>query len=179
MNIRRGLLIGLALLCFASATTLVPMSIEDMTRASAKIAMAQAQDSWVEWNAEHTLMYTMTRFHSVRALKGSDEQEFIVRQIGGRDHGIEQKVAGVKQFQTGDVRVLFLRQSNERPGSYVVTGLIQGNLKVMHEVNETFVQNDVSGITFYDPGKQANVPARNARMSLGELETRIARASTR
>jgi len=179
MRLRSAALTIVALVCYASATTLVPLSIEDMARGSAKISMAQAEDSWVEWNPEHTILYTMTRFRSERTLKGKEESTFLVRQIGGRAQGIEQKVAGVKHFQKGDERVLFLRPSQERPGSYVVTGLVQGNLKVVREANETFVENEVSGITYYDPSAHTKLPARSARMSLRELESRITRAETR
>jgi len=58
----------------AAATTVRPMSIEDLTSGATTIVEGQASDSWSGWNPQHTLIYTFTRFRVSRTLKGTADQ---------------------------------------------------------------------------------------------------------
>jgi hypothetical protein len=163
------------LLCaVTTATTVVPMTIERLTEASTDVVLARAEDSWTEWNAAHTLLHTVTRFHVDRALKGNKSQNVLVRQMGGRADGIEQKVSGVRSWRQGDEAVLFLRPSAEQVGSYAVTGLFQGNFRVIHEGRQIFVSNGVSGV---DEGTGRHFTG--SRIALRELESRVRAAQRR
>ena len=46
----------------ASATTVIPMTIERITQSSTLVAEGRAIDVRSEWNAEHTIIYTYTHF---------------------------------------------------------------------------------------------------------------------
>src|SRR5258705_4218168 len=94
-----------------SATTIVPVSVERLTRQSTHIVEAQASQSWSQWNPQHSLIFTYTQFQVARALKGQAPAMIVVKQPGGSAEGYTQKVAGVRHWRTGDQAVLFLRPS--------------------------------------------------------------------
>jgi hypothetical protein len=155
----------------AIATTVKPMSIERLTRASSDIVLAHAEAQWTEWNAKRTMLHTYTRFRVGRALKGGKSATLVVRQMGGRADGIEQKVSGVRTWRVGEEAVLFLRPSKEQPGTHVVTGLMQGDFRIQRERGEAYVNNGVAGVEIVAEGKTQ--PYQGARLTLGELERRV------
>lgn len=171
------LLFALGAMTAAIAGTLVPLSVEKLTRASSQVLLARSADSWTEWNPRHTLIYTITRFQIERALKGDSEESVLVKQLGGRAEGLEQKVSGVRHWQSGEERVLFLRPSNDRPGAYVVVGLVQGDFKVERRGGQVEVSNDTQGLTYYDPRQPAAAARPAGRMSFSELEARVRKAA--
>ncbi len=163
----------------ALATTIIPMSVERLTQASTNIVVAQAADSWTELNANQSLVYTITRFHVSSSLKGQAGETITVRQIGGRTAHFEQKVAGVRHWQNGDRTVLFLRPSEGGDGMLVVTGLMQGDFRVLDATSpsgEAMVSNGIAGVHTYDPAQKTVSEFSGAHMSLTELETRVKKA---
>src|SRR6267378_8466305 len=131
-----------------SATTIVPVSVERLTRESSHIVEGQASQSWSQWNSQHSIIFTYTRFQVIRALKGQAPLTIVVKQPGGSAEGYTQKVAGVRHWRTGDQAVLFLRPSQEMDGTLEVTGLMQGNFLVhKNATGETMVSNGVPDIS--------------------------------
>jgi hypothetical protein len=160
-----------SLLC---ATTIVPVSVERLTRESSHIVEGQATESWSQWNPQHSLIFTYTRFQVARALKGQVPVTIVVKQPGGSAEGYTQKVAGVRHWRSGDQAVLFLRPSQERDGSLEVTGLMQGNFLVhKSDTGETMVSNGVPEVSAYQASSHAVTQYRGSGMRLDELESRI------
>lgn len=159
----------------ASATTIVPMSLEELTRAASSVVEAHALRSWTSWNAQHTLIYTYTTFQVSRTLKGATANEVTVKQPGGSADGYTQKVSGVRHFQEGEDALLFLRASVAADGTQVVVGLMQGNFRVARTTaGETLVSNGVVEAQQYDRGRIQTFTGSSMR--LGDAEARIARA---
>ncbi len=158
------------------ATTVKPMSIEELTSAASMIVEGQAAESWSAWNPQHTLIYTFTRVRVAKTLKGTAEGIVLVKQVGGSAGGYTQKVAGVRPLLDGDQSVLFLRPSEARDGTMVIVGLMQGHFHVEREsksgsvvVNngvEDVQQSTTTGVTEY----------RGAKLTLRQLEARVRRA---
>src|SRR5437899_9128789 len=98
------------------------MSVERLTQASTHVVVGQAISSRSEWNQQHTQIFTYTRFRVARSLKGRSPSEIVVKQLGGRAGGYEQKVAGVRQFNANEPAVLFVHPSQAGDGTMVVTG---------------------------------------------------------
>lgn len=172
----RALAVLMACAIAASATTIVPMSIEELTRASSSVVEAHALRSWTSWNPQHTLIYTYTTFRVSRTLKGGAENEVTVKQPGGTADGYTQKVSGVRQFQEGEDTLLFLRPSVAADGSQVVVGLMQGNFRVAHMVTgEALVSNGVGEAQQYDRGRIQTFTGSSMR--LADAEARIAKAA--
>jgi hypothetical protein len=178
---RKLLLVLIALVAAQlCATSVIPMSVEQMATAATHVVRAQAISSRAQWNAEHTQIFTFTRFQSLEALKGATGAEFVVRQMGGRVGNIEQKVSGVRRWQGGEEAVLFLRPSEVGGGVFAVVGLFQGNFAVTRAAGaEATVSNGVVDAMQYDPATRTSQQFRSARISLSELRQRVALARGR
>lgn len=161
----------------AVATTVIPMSIEDLVRGSTAVVEGTAGQSWSQWNPEHTIISTYTRFRVLRSLKGAAVQDVLVKQMGGSAGGYQQKVAGVRMFRAGDAAVLFLRPSVANDGTMVITGLMQGNFRIeSSRSGEATVTNGVPAVESFQPGAPATSAYTGSRMTLRQLETRVLQA---
>ncbi len=176
-----------ALLCLLlaggplTATTIVPMSVERLTRASTHIVLGEAADSWTEWNPEHTLIYTVTRIRVQRSLKGDAGDTIFVKQMGGVSGAYQQKVAGVRYWQEGEQSVLFVHPAQTTDGRYVVTGLMQGNFAVKtlsaNQGADPEVSNGIEGVEAFDPEAKVIKTYRGSSMRLSQLEARVKKAA--
>jgi hypothetical protein len=173
-------IIGLVLLAvpvLLSATTVVPMGVEALTRASSHVVEARATGSTSQWNPEHTFIFTYTRFEVTRTLKGHASKEILVRQIGGTVEGITQKVAGVRQWRSGDEAVLFLQPSPVADGTLIVTGLMQGNFLMRRtQAGRTYVSNGMPEAFEYQAATGEVTSYRRNTMRLDEIESRVQKA---
>ncbi len=170
------LLLGLlALAC--GATTVIPMSVEELTQAASAVVEGTAGESWSAWNAQHTLIYTYTKFQVTRSWKGSPGQTVVVKQLGGAAGGYMQHVAGVRYFQSGEPCVLFLRPSVAQDGTQVVVWLMQGNFRVYTSSRgETMVSNGMSEASAYEAGSGHFSPFTGSPMSKKAMESRVRQA---
>jgi hypothetical protein len=167
----------LLLTALLSATTIVPVSVERLTQESSHVVEAQASQSWSQWNPQHSLIFTYTKFQVERTLKGQAPATIVVKQPGGSAEGYTQKVAGVRHWRTGDQAVLFLRPSQEMDGTLEVTGLMQGNFLIhKSDTGETMVSNGVPDVSSYQASSNAVTQYRGSGMRLDQLETRIQKA---
>src|ERR1051326_7602576 len=130
----RSVVLLVACCVAAHGTTVVPMSVEELTRAASHVVEAHALQSWTSWNPQHTLIYTYTSFQVNRTLKGTATDTITVKQAGGSADGYTQKVSGVRQFQPGEDALLFLRSSTSADGAMVVVGFIQGNFRISQSI---------------------------------------------
>ena len=184
MRIGRIRLLVVMLAVFAmclQATTIVPMSVEELTQASTHVVVAQALESRTEWNADKTIIFTITTFQVSESLKGQAARTLAVRQMGGRTTHYEQKVAGVRHWQPGDQSVLFLRPSVAGDGTMAVVGLMQGDFRVIQAADqpgERVVSNGVASVHAYDPSKRSSSEFSGTRMTLNDLKSRVRKAVT-
>lgn len=177
MIMKRSVLVVVLLGSLLTATTVVPMSIERLTRASTHVVVGKAADSWTEWNADRTLIYTVTRFRVQRSIKGDAGESIFVKQIGGANGSYQQKVAGVRYWQEGETSVLFIRPASGTDGRFVVTGLMQGNFAVKSAGTDPLVSNGVAGVESFDPESRAVKTYRGSTLRLSELESRVRKAA--
>lgn len=161
----------------AGATTVKPMSVEELTAAATDIVEARALESWTSWNPQHTLIYTFTKLEVSRSLKGSARQIVVLRQLGGRVGPTTQTVAGVRYPAADEERVMFLRPSVMGDGTMVVVGLMQGNFAVRRvaDTGEAIVSNGVSGAHVMSESG-AIERYQGSGMTLQQLESRVRRA---
>jgi hypothetical protein len=172
-----GCLLALSL---ASATTVIPMSVESLTAASSHVLEGTAVQVWSQWNPEHTIIHTYTKFRVERLLKGPAPDVVIVKQLGGRVGTIVQRVAGVRHWRPGEEAVLFLQPAEERDGTLVVTGLIQGNYRVMLAADGTrVVSNGVPDVSVYSAATKETTAFQGSRMRVEDLESRVQKAVQR
>ena len=179
MNARNAFLIvtTVVLACMLAsqlrATSVVPMSIDEMTTKAELVVEGRAIEQWSQWDNNEHLIYTYTRFEVTLRLKGSATDTIVVRQMGGSAGGYTQIVSGVHRWQTGDEAVLFLRQSVANDGSMAVVGLMQGNFRVTRLNGAVTVSNGVPAVSTIGQGSPTTFTG--ARMPLAELEQRVRR----
>ncbi|MBA3915776.1 MAG: hypothetical protein H0X25_18370 [Acidobacteriales bacterium] len=155
---------------------MIPASVEKLTSMSSQIVEGTAAQSFSQWNPQHTLIYTYTRFTISRTLKGTAVPQVMVRQIGGSAAGYTQRVAGIRHWRVGDQALLFLRPSPE-PGVMSVTDLMQGNfLMGKNSSGDILVSNGVAGVSSIQPGAHEAQIYQGSSMRLPEIEARIAKA---
>ena len=177
MKLRRIMATVVVLGGVISATSIIPVPIERLTSESSHVVEATAVSASSQWNPQHSLIYTYTRFAVSRALKGQAPATIVVRQIGGSAEGYTQKVAGVRHWQTGERTVLFLRPSQTADGTFEVTGLMQGNFLIKTSASgETLVSNGVTGVTAQDARSQQTGTYQGSFMRLEDLESRVQKA---
>lgn len=178
MRSRWAVVLALITLVTASmATTVIPMSVEDLTRAATTIVEAKAIASWSQWNPQHTMIVTFTRFTVVKTLKGTVPAEIIVKQPGGIVGNDGQKVPGVRQFQAGETALLYLQRSGDNDGTHVITGLIQGNFRIYKTATGvTAASNGMPGVSALRAGGFTEYHGTNMRLE--DMELRVQRALT-
>ena len=174
MTCRRLLLAVLVLGLAAAATTVVPMSVERLTRASSHVVRARAVRTWSAWDASHQRIFTYTRFALLKKLKGQAGDTFVVKQMGGSAGGYTQHVAGVRHFVVGEESLLFLHPSEAADGTLVVTGLMQGNFRIHRSAGgEAVVSNGIRGVETFDPATSRVGSYAGSRMRLDDLESQV------
>lgn len=176
-------LIGAA--CRLGSTTVVPMSVEDLTAASPQIVRGHAVGSRSEWNPEHTAIYTYTSFQSDENLKGATGATVVVKQLGGSAGGYTLHVSGVRSWSQGESAVLFLRPSNDQDGTFAVVGLMQGDFRVRRSAaGEMIADNGMHAsaggaaspageVNAYSPAAQKISAYQGSQLRLSELESRV------
>ena len=158
----------------ATATSMVPMSVETLTEKAALVTEGEATRSWSQWNAQHTLIYTYTEFHVMQTLKGSAPTRLVVKQLGGTVGNTTQHVSGVRYWAPGEASVLFLRPSEAADGTHVVVGLVQGDFRMQPlDSGEVRVSNGAPEVQWLST-THAEVQPQGS-MTLRELETRVQR----
>jgi len=160
-----------------SATTVKPLTIEEMTDSAALVVEGQATESWSTWNAQHSLIYTFTRIHVTKTLKGIATDSVLVKQVGGTANGYTQRVAGVNPMKPGDASVLFLRPSEANDGTLVIVGLMQGNFRIERDgkTGSTAVNNGVNEV--HQTTAEGVTQYRGAKMTLRRLEALVQKAA--
>jgi hypothetical protein len=166
----------LALIATSFSTTVLPVTVEELAHNSTDVVVGSTGEPRSVWNAAHTMIYTVTPFQIERAIKGSRRGHVMVTQMGGHLDGIETKVAGVRQFQANERDALFLRPSQDMPGTYVITGLMQGRFTIQQEAGKEVVSNGIGGVEVFDRRTLQIGEFQGAKMTLQALEQRVRRA---
>ncbi len=151
------------------------MSIDRLAQFASDIVEARVTQTWSEWDAQHTRIYTYTTLTVTRSLKGSQSSTVLVKQPGGTKDGTTEVVYGVRHFRPGEDAVLFLEPSRDNDGAMRVVGLMQGNFLVFNSAGERKVSNGVPNVTTLDSNGQLT-PYTGAHMTLQEIESRVTKA---
>jgi hypothetical protein len=167
------------------ATTVVPMSIEQLASAATHIIRAHVIDSSSAWDDTHSTIYTYTRFQTEETLKGSRSSVVTVKQLGGSAGGYTLHVAGVHPWNKGENVVLFLRPSQGQDGTFSVVGLMQGDFRLRRSTSGELMADNglhlsaatamspVGDVHAYNPStKQLNAYS-GSQVTLSELESRV------
>jgi hypothetical protein len=115
----------------ARATTMVSMSMEQLTQASSLIVQARVVNQVSEWNPTHTQIVTTTTLAVSQTIKGNAPSTVQVRQLGGTVGNMAVFVPGDVAFRPQGDYVLFLEPADG--SSYHVVGMTQGAYPVYQD----------------------------------------------
>lgn len=116
----------------ALGTTLVRLSLEQLSQAASAVVRGRVLSQESRWNAEHTRIITLTTVVVEQSLKGPSPSTVLIEQPGGAVGNIHVRVAGAVQFHPQTEYVLFLEPAVES-SRYRVVGMIQGAFKIYRE----------------------------------------------
>ena len=126
----------LATCCSASiamATTLVRLSLEQMSQASTAIVRGRATRQDTYWNPQHTQVVTDTTIAVESVVKGQPPRTLVVEQPGGTIGNFHEYVAGTVRFRPEASYLLFLEPAGDGPARYLVVGLSQGAYRIYQD----------------------------------------------
>jgi hypothetical protein len=150
-----AVLVGvMSLVSPARATTMVSMSMQQLTEAASDIVQAHAVSQVSEWNATHTQIVTITTFEVSQTLKGNASSNIQIRQLGGTVGHLTQSIMGDVTFRPQGEYILFLEPADG--SNYRVVGMSQGaypiyqdattrEARVILPLNQTQLQSILGG----------------------------------
>ena len=128
-SIRIGLFLAVVLAAVsAQATTLIRLSLEQLSQASSEVVRGRAVSQETRWNNSHTQIVTLTTVEVEQTLKGSPQATLVIEQPGGSLGNLRVRVPGTVGFRHGASYFLFLEPAPS--GSYHVTGMAQGAYRI-------------------------------------------------
>ena len=139
------------------ATTLVRLSLEQLSQASSDIVGGHVLGQESGWNASHTQIMTVTRMAVEQRMKGQAPEVIEIEQPGGKVGNIRVYVPGSVHFLPEGKYLLFLEPSRGTPSRYLVVGMAQGAYRVYKDGSsgEEQVIRPL-GSRFYRPGASAS-----------------------
>ena len=114
----------------AQATTLVHLSLEQLSQASSDVVRGRAVSQEVRWNDSHTQILTVTTVEIEQTLKGTPRRTMVIEQPGGAVGNLRVRVSGTVAFRAGASYFLFLEPAGAGSTFYRVTGMAQGAYRV-------------------------------------------------
>jgi hypothetical protein len=170
------LAVTLAAAMAAPATTLLEMSLDQLTEAAQLVARVRVLSSENRW--ENGEIWTFTRLEVSDALKGAAPREVVVRLLGGEVGHLASIVEGVPRFRPGEEAYLFLEST--RTPEMTVTGWAQGAYRIVRDAEgrETVTQ-DASGTILFDAETGRFRHGGIRRMPVEEFRQQVAAAAER
>lgn len=137
MNIRAARFLGLGVICVGFllaeptfATTIIPMSDNDLVASSQMIVEGRCLRIRPEWNEDRTAIYTRITFRVTRVIKGELSTNTIqLRQLGGQLSDGATIIWGAPYWETGWSMLLFLNPEPE--GDFRVAHLSLGYFRLI------------------------------------------------
>jgi hypothetical protein len=180
MRIRFLLLVAiLALFVFrpARATTLLRLSLNQLTQASSAIVRGHVLSQESRWNTAHTRIVTLTTIAVAETLKGAPPSTLVVEQLGGTVGNIRLHVSGTVHFHPDTDYLLFLEPAGTDTSKFLVVGMMQGAYRVYRDATtqEERVIRPLAG--FYGGAPGGGAPrVSEETMPLGAFRQQVAGA---
>lgn len=168
---------ALVLALGAGATTIVRMSLDELTGAARVVARGKCLTS--EARVDGGSIWTFSTFTVSETLKGSAARQITVRLPGGKVGHMKSTVDGVPQFAPGDDVYLFLEPTRE--GDLSVTSWVQGTFRVNHDqaTGKETVTQESAAFSVFDPATRqfkkdgaSNLPIETFRLRVREAVER-------
>jgi hypothetical protein len=161
----------------AGASTVVAMTLEQMSERADTIFLGRVTGTRADWNAERTRIYTHVTLEVDRYLKGGGGSRVeTVRLLGGQVGPYLAMVPGSPRFATGEEVLLFCAGGGARIPT--VLGMSLGKFTITSDASgDRIVNRDISGLMLASHRTDARKPGDPiTRYRLSEVESRIREA---
>lgn len=118
----------------ARGTTMVSLSLRQLTLAASDIVQGQVASQVTTWNSNHTQILTITTFAVTQAIKGNASSRVEIEQLGGNMGNMHVYIPGDVVFQPQTEYVLFL-EPMPTGSRYRVVGMTQGAYPVYQDAS--------------------------------------------
>ncbi len=137
-----SLLFNLCSLSSVSATSLRPITLEQLSTRATLIFYGEVLSNQVKTDAQSGQIATFTEFKVIDLIKGNAADTHTIKQIGGelKDRDMALRVHGVPKFHVGKNYVVFL-PAKSKLGFSSPLGLHQGSFSVSTINGEQLVSN--------------------------------------
>ncbi len=125
-----ALVLSLAGAGLASATTLVRMSLDQLTQAASDVVQGHVVSQTSQWNAMHTQIITLTTIAVDSNVKGNTPATVVVRQLGGTVGHYRVYVPDTVHFYTQSKYMLFLEHVSSNAAQYRLVGMMEGAYRI-------------------------------------------------
>lgn len=149
-------LLALGLAAPASATIMVPLSLEDLTGDAAAIVRARVVESSAAWDEGRQKIWTTTVLDVSETVWSAAPvgRQVRVRTLGGEVGDMGMKVAGTPVLKLGEEVLLFLRADSKVAGAFAVIGMNQGRFSMRTDTAGRLIATPTwEGIAFAKPGQ--------------------------
>lgn len=147
----------------AWATSVLPLSLEQLSTRASLIFYATVKTNTVKTDEQSGRIATFTEFEIIDLIKGETDtvDSHTIKQIGGhlKETGTTLRIHGVPEFQVGNKYVVFLPKKS-RLGFSSPLGLHQGSFSVLIVNGEQIVSNG------HNLTQQAEQNSRNIQLPL-------------
>ena len=135
-------LISLFSIAPAAATSLLPISLEQLSTRSSLIFYGSVVSNQVKKDTISGRIVTFTEFEVIELIKGSSEKTHSIKQLGGRLENTQtiSRIHGIPQYQVGNRYVVFLPKESSL-GFCSPLGLHQGSFTVTTVDGEQIISN--------------------------------------
>ena len=154
-----SLLFNLFSLSSVSATSLRPISLEQLSTRATLIFFGEVLSNQVKQDEQSGYIATFTEFKVIDLIKGNSTDTHTIKQIGGnlKDRNMALRIHGVPRFQVGNNYVVFL-PTKSKLGFSSPLGLHQGSFSVLTINNEQIVNSGHSLVNQAQTSKAVQVP---------------------
>lgn len=129
-----ALLTVLVLSTSVFSTSMMMVGLEELSSDAEKILQVYVTDTEVRWNKDSTSIVTYIRANVDEDVVGEgNDNEFIIKQYGGRIGTLNLAIEGYTAYKTGDEAILFLFKDPENQACYQTMGMYQGKYKIYNE----------------------------------------------
>ena len=162
----------------ANSTTLVRMSIAQMTQAAHLVVRARCVSNSTAWDAGE--IWTFTSFAMEETwkgtLSGNSSTYLTVRLLGGSVGDLTSTVSGIPRFIPGEQVVLFLEPTSR--GDFSIVSWVQGTFRVRRDIrtNQQIAIQDTAAFDTFEPATRQFHTAGLRNITLEDLHSLVSAA---
>lgn len=163
----------------ASATIVLPLSLEEMTERADLVVEAVVEGSEAKWNTRKDRISTLTTLvvRSALVADGDAPSVVVVRTLGGEVGDVGMRVAGTARFAPGERVLVFLRHSKSGQNYFTVVGMSQGKFRLVETADGVQAVPGIEGLAFLERDGSVQHASPPEAMAWDSLRDRILRVS--